>query len=222
MGASRPAVVFDCDGVLLESEPVWTRIETDLFARYGRTYGIAEKTALIGTGLGHSGKLFEEMLDQHGRAAELLAELIEMAAVEFARGVRAMPGAVELVAELERAGRPIAVASNSYLRLVKLALNASDLAGTLDVMVTADDVDAPKPAPDLYAEACRRLGTRPSETVAIEDSPTGVESARAAGLTVIGVPSHPEIRLDQADVVAASLLEPEVREALALPVTSGS
>lgn len=222
MLSSRPAVVFDCDGVLLESEPLWTRIETELFSRYGRPYGIAEKTALIGTGLGHSGKLFEEMLDQPGRAAELLAELIDMAAVEFGRGVPTMPGAVELVGELKRAGRPVAVASNSYRRLVSVALEASELAGTFDTLVTADDVDAPKPAPDLYAEACRRLGTHPSETVAIEDSPTGVASAQAAGLTVIGVPSFAEIRLDHADVLAASLLEPAVREALGLPATSGS
>jgi HAD superfamily hydrolase (TIGR01509 family) len=215
-------VVFDCDGVLLESEPRWTTVETELFARYGRPYGQEEKLALIGTGLGQSGTKFETMLEQPGRAAELLEELIELAAEDFARGIEPMPGAVELVAEFRELGRPMAVASNSFHRLVDIALKGSVLAGAFDVVVAVDDVDNPKPAPDIYIEACRRLGVPPTEAVAVEDSPTGVASARAAGLYTIGIPSVDGIVLDQADLVAASLEDPDVRKALLLPATSGS
>lgn len=222
MPPDAPAVVFDLDGVLLESEPTWTSVETQLFARYGRPYGPKEKLALIGTGLGQTGKQFETMLDQPGRASKLLAELIELAAAEFGRGVEPMAGAVDLVEELRGLGRPIAVASNSFHRLVDVALKGSALHGAFDVVLAADDVASPKPAPDLFLEACRRLGVGPTEAVAIEDSPTGVASARAAGLFVIGIPSWEEVRLDEADLFADSLEAPEVREALGLGATSGS
>jgi len=215
-------VIFDCDGVLLETEPRWTLVETQLFAKYGRPYGHEEKLQLIGTGLGGTGKQFETMLDQPGRAAELLSELIELAAAEFARGVEPMKGALGMVEELRGLGRPMAIASNSFHRLVDLALKGSSLRDAFDVIVAADDVDEPKPAPDLFLEACRRLGARPEEAVAVEDSPTGVASARAAGLFVIGIPSIEGVRLEEADLVAPSLEAPEVREALGLPATSGS
>ena len=214
-------MVFDCDGVLLESEPRWTVVETELFRRYGRTYGPEHKKQLIGTGLGGTGTQFETMLDQPGRAKELLEELIELAAEDFGRGLNTMPGAVEVVRELRDAGRPIAVASNSFHRLVDLALAGSELKGAFDIVVAADDVEHPKPAPDLFLEACRQLGVEPADTVAIEDSPTGVASAKAAGMYVIGIPSIEGLNLSKADLVAPSLQDPEVRKALGL-VTSGS
>ena len=222
MRGDAPPVVFDCDGVLLESEPRWTVVETELFRRYGRTYGPQHKRQLIGTGLGGTGTQFETMLDQPGRAKELLEELIELAAEDFSRGIAAMPGAVDLVRELRDAGRPMAVASNSFHRLVDLALAGSELEGAFDIVVAADDVEHPKPAPDLFLEACKQLGVEPAAAVAIEDSPTGVASAQAAEMFVIGIPSVGGIRLDDADLVAASLQDAEVREALGLPPTSGS
>ena len=212
-------MVFDCDGVLLESEPRWTVVETELFRRYGRTYGPEHKQQLIGTGLGGTGTQFETMLDQPGRAQELLEELIELAAEDFARGLDTMPGAVEVVRELRDAGRPLAVASNSFHRLVDLALRGSELKGAFDIIVAADDVEHPKPAPDLFLEACKRLAVQPSEAVAVEDSPTGVASAKAAGMYVIGIPSIEGLDLSEADLVAPSLTTPSVREALVLSVS---
>jgi HAD superfamily hydrolase (TIGR01509 family) len=210
-------VIFDLDGVLLESEPRWTVVETELFRRYGRTYGHEHKLQLVGTGLGGTGTIFESMLDQPGRARELLDELIELAAEDFARGIDPMPGAVELVRELRAAGRAMAVASNSFHRLVDVALEGSPFRGVFDVVVAADDVEHAKPAPDLFLEACRRLGVEPSEAIAIEDSPTGVESARAAGLFVIGIPAVEGVDLSKADLVAPSLDDRAVRDALGVP-----
>lgn len=222
MAPSPPAVIFDLDGVLLESEPRWTVVETELFRRYGVTYGQEHKLQLVGTGLGGTGTQFEAMLDQPGRAAELLEELIELAADDFASGIDPMPGAVDLVRELAQLKRPMAVASNSFRRLVDVALKGSAFEDAFDVIVAADDVARPKPAPDIFLEACRRLDTRPDRAVAIEDSPTGVASAKAAGLPVIGIPAVEGVVLDEADVIAASLDAPKVRETLGLPATSGS
>jgi HAD superfamily hydrolase (TIGR01509 family) len=222
MPSPTPPVVFDLDGVLLESEPRWTLVETELFRRYGVRYGQEHKLQLVGTGLGGTGTQFEAMLDQPGRAAELLQELIELAAEDFAQAIDPMPGATDLVRELGELGRPMAVASNSFHRLVDVALEGSALKGAFDVVVAADDVAKPKPAPDLFLEACRRMDVSPEEAIAIEDSRPGVESAKAAGLYVIGIPAVEGVVLEEADLVASSLESPQVREALGLAVTSGS
>ena len=215
-------MVFDLDGVLLESEPRWTVVETELFRRYGVTYGQEHKLQLVGTGLGGTGTQFEAMLDQPGRAQELLEELIELAAEDFARAIDPMPGAVDLVKDLHAVGRPLAVASNSFHRLVDIALDGSVLKGQFDIVVAADDVERAKPAPDLFLDACARMGVDPNHAVAVEDSAPGVASAKAAGLFVIGIPAVEGVVLDEADLVASSLESLEVRNALGLRATSGS
>jgi HAD superfamily hydrolase (TIGR01509 family) len=215
----EPAVVFDLDGVLLESEIAWSRAETTLFARYGHPYGEEEKRLLIGGSLADTGRKMELIFGSGRSAAQLVDELVELAEVEFARGVEPMPGAVDLVTEL-RGRRPIAVASNSFRRLVDLALAGSGLDGAFDAVVTGDEVPEPKPAPDIYLEAARRLGSPPEGTVAIEDSPTGAAAARAAGMYVIGIPYLRDLVLD-VDLVGRSLEDPEVRAALGLEALPG-
>jgi HAD superfamily hydrolase (TIGR01509 family) len=211
-----PPVVFDCDGVLLDSEAAWTRAETRLFARYGKRYGIEEKRLLIGGSLEETAGAVERLLDRPGNSDDLRHELLELAAEEFAGPVEPMPGALRLVGELHDLGRPMAVASNSERRLVDLALKGSGLADAFDAVVAGDEVPNPKPAPDLYLEACRRLGTSPQEAVAVEDSPRGAAAARAAGLYVIGIPYLPDLPVE-ADLVGTSLEDPAVRAGLGLP-----
>jgi HAD superfamily hydrolase (TIGR01509 family) len=212
----EPAVVFDCDGVLLDSEAAWTRAETRLFARYGKTYGVEEKRLLIGGSLEETAGALEEILDRPGESADLQHELLELAAEEFADPVKPMPGALQLVGELRDLGRPMAVASNSERLLVDLALTGAGLSDTFGAVIAGDEVSSPKPAPDLYLEACRRLGTAPEGAVAVEDSPRGAAAARAAGMFVIGIPYMPELEL-RADLVATSLEDPAVRSVLGLP-----
>src|ERR687891_732772 len=210
-----PAVVFDLDGVLLDSETAWTRAETRLFERYGRTYGADEKRLLIGGSLGETAEELERLLARPGTSEGLLEELLALAAEEFAGPVEPMPGALDLVGELRRTGHPMAVASNSQRRLVDLALDGSGLDQAFDAVVAGDEVAHPKPAPDLYLEACRRLGTAPDSALAIEDSPRGATAARTAGLFVIGIPYLPGLELD-ADLLAGSLEDAGVRAVLGL------
>ena len=127
-----------------------------------------------------------------------------------------MPGAVELVGELHERGVRTGVVSNSPLPFIIRALELGGLDG-FEAVVSGHDVPAPKPAPDAYLAACDQLGIAPTpDVIVFEDSPTGVAAARAAGLTVIGVPSLAGVELDEAHEVYASLAEPGVRERLGL------
>src|SRR6185295_16685842 len=201
------AVVFDNDGLLLDTESVWTRAEQDLFERRGIEFTPEHKRELVGTSAEIAGGILERRLGEPGRAAALIDELNELVVAELEHGVEAMVGARELLHSLKLRGTPLGLVSNSPLRFVQRSLEIVGFTDRFDVVVTAHEVAAPKPAPDPYLEACRRLGVEAGPTVvALEDSPTGVAAARAAGLTVIGIPSLDGIELDEAHHLADSLL----------------
>lgn len=211
------AVVFDNDGLLLDTESVWTRAEYDLFERRGLDFTPAYKRELVGTSAEIAGGILERRLGEPGRAAALIEELNELVVAELEHGVEAMVGARELLHALKQRGTPIGLVSNSPLVFVRRSLEIVGFHDRFDVVLSAHEVAAPKPAPDPYLEACRRLGVEPGpDVVALEDSPTGVAAARAAGLTVIGIPSLEGIALDEAHHIAESLLDDVVSRRLAL------
>jgi HAD superfamily hydrolase (TIGR01509 family) len=211
------AVVFDNDGLLLDTESVWTRAERDLFERHGREFTAANKRELVGTSAEIVGGVLERRLGKPGAAAELVEELNELVVAELEHGVEAMVGARDLLQALRRRGTPIGLVSNSPLAFVRRSLEIVGFHDRFDVVLSAHEVAAPKPAPDAYLEACRRLRVEPGpDVVALEDSPTGVAAARAAGLTVIGVPSVEGIVLEEAHHIAESLLDAVVARHLVL------
>jgi HAD superfamily hydrolase (TIGR01509 family) len=211
------AVVFDNDGLLLDTESVWTRAEEDLFERRGLEFTRADKRELVGSSAKIAGEVLERRLGEPGRAAELIEELNALVVAELEHGVEAMVGARELLGDLKRRGTPIGLVSNSPLSFVRRSLELVGFEAHFDVVLSAHEVDAPKPAPDPYLEACRRLGVEPGPSVvALEDSPTGVAAARAAGLTVIGVPSVEGVALEEAHHLAESLRDTIVARELAL------
>jgi HAD superfamily hydrolase (TIGR01509 family) len=202
------AVVFDNDGLLLDTESVWTRAEQDLFERRGIEFTAEHKRELVGTSAAIAGGILEQRLAEPGRAPALIDELNELVVAELEHGVEAMVGARELLHDLKRRGTPIGLVSNSPPAFVQRSLEIVGFADRFDAVISAHEVAAPKPAPEPYLEACRRLGVEPGPSViALEDSPTGVASARAAGLTVIGVPSLDGIELAEAHLIAESLLD---------------
>jgi HAD superfamily hydrolase (TIGR01509 family) len=214
---SPTAVVFDNDGLLLDTESVWTRAEQDLFERRGLDFTPAHKRELVGTSAEIAAGILERRLGAPGRAAELIEELNELVVAELEHGVEAMVGAREVLHTLKGRGTPIGLVSNSPLEFVERSLQIVGFDDSFDVVLSAHEVAAPKPSPDPYLEACRRLGVVPGpDVVALEDSPTGVAAARAAGLTVIGVPSLEGIVLEEAHHIAESLLDDVVGRRLAL------
>ena len=211
------AVVFDNDGLLLDTESVWTRAEEDLFELRGTEFTPADKLELVGTSAAIAAGILERRLGEPGRGGELIEELNELVVAELEHGVEAMLGARELLGRLREQGVPLGLVSNSPLRFVRRSIELAGFEDFFDVVLSAHEVAAPKPAPDPYLEACNRLGAEPSpEVVALEDSPTGVAAARAAGLTVIGIPSVDGVLLDEAHHLADSLLDDVVAQRLAL------
>lgn len=212
MPPQRPdAVLFDNDGLLLDTESVWTRAEQDMFDAYGYEFTAEHKVQLIGKSGAIASKLLEGWLEQEGRGVELMAELDQTVVAELERGVEAMVGARDLLERLQAQGTPIGLVSNSPLPFVERSLAIVGFEAIFDAIVSGHEVAEPKPAPDPYLEACRRIGVEPGPSViALEDSPTGVAAARAAGLTVIGVPSVDGIELEEAHHIAASLLDETV------------
>jgi HAD superfamily hydrolase (TIGR01509 family) len=200
------AVVFDCDGLLVDTETCWTRAETAIFAEHGHGFGVEQKKLLIGGTLDAAGTAMAAYFGTPGGGPALARRLHDLVAIELAAGADALAGARDLVVSL-RGRVPIAVASNSPRHFVDAALTSAGLADLFDHVYAADDVAHPKPAPDLYLAACAGLGADPARCVAFEDSRTGVGSARAAGMYVIGVPSLPDTILD-VDAVFTSLTDP--------------
>jgi HAD superfamily hydrolase (TIGR01509 family) len=208
------AALFDNDGLVLDTEILWTRAEEALFTRHGLTFTIEHKRELLGSSGATQADILAALLHQPDRGAQLRAELYELVMEETHRGAEPMPGARELLARARDAGLPLGLASNSPRAFVEAVIAAGGLGDAFDVVLCADDVEHPKPAPDLYLALAQRLGTTADRCVALEDSPTGVAAARAAGAFTIGVPSLHGVVLDDADLVCPNLADPRIDAAL--------
>jgi HAD superfamily hydrolase (TIGR01509 family) len=200
------AVVFDLDGVLVDSEAIWAAAEEATVKRLGGDYTPELRAALHGRGARDGGWIVAELMRRDDGDA-IGQEVLDHALAALEREARPVDGAAELVETL-RGRIPIGVASNSSRELVETALRGAGL-GEFDTIVAAEDVAAAKPAPDAYLEACRRLGVAPGQAAAVEDSPAGAVAAKAAGMLVIGLDATGTVQLDAADVVVRSLRELE-------------
>lgn len=200
------AVVFDMDGLLVHTERQWLQAKSILFERYGQQLMAADRAAVFGTSELRSVTYFASRFGLPAeRIEDLRLEYRDIIVGLIEDGVEVTPGATELVERLSET-LPIGLASNTRRSLVDRVLEQTPFGQRFGAISTGDEVE-PKPAPDIYALACRRLGVDPLDAVALEDSPTGVTAARAAGLTCIGVPSDPSEQLAEADFVIASLTD---------------
>lgn len=217
---TRAAVVFDADGVLVDTEPAWKAARRALFHEHGREFGDAEDRQTLGTGVSGTSGILSELLGDSDRQAELGEKLLALLFAHVSEDPpRPLPGASELLDELH-GERPVAVASNSPRGLLERSLGLARLDRFLDAMVGVDEVANAKPAPDLYLAAVARLGCEPARSIAIEDSPAGVTAARTAGLYVIGVQSHAAV-IPGGDEMVNDLTDPRLRTRLGLSASPG-
>ncbi|HEY5390053.1 MAG TPA: HAD family phosphatase [Solirubrobacteraceae bacterium] len=209
------AVVFDNDGLLLDTEGAWTRAEEALFTAHGHEFTPFHKRELLGSSPQAAAVKLEALLHAPGQGIELMHELGALAYEQMKVDVEPRPGAVALIEWLGENGIPFAVASNSTLRMVERGLDTAGVdAALFTAILTADAVTEPKPAPEIYLTACKALGSEPARTLVLEDSPTGIAAGVAAGCYTVAVPSTDGVDLSAAAQIVASLAAPELRRLL--------
>ncbi|WFE56183.1 HAD family phosphatase [Micromonospora sp. WMMD712] len=192
-------MLFDMDGTLVDSEKLWDVALRELAAEYGATLSDAGRKALIGTSMADAMRILHDDLGQPHRDPQASAAWIDARILElFRTGLRWRPGALALLRAVRAAGIPTALVTSSGRPLVEVALDTLGR-DSFDAVVCGDEVDAAKPHPEPYLTAARLLGVPIDRCVAIEDSPTGVASALAAGAAVLAVPA--EVPIAPADGV---------------------
>ena len=201
------AIVFDLDGVLVDSETVWDEVRRAVVAGRGGTWTDTATTAMQGMSTPEwSAHL--RTLGAAGDAGELAELVVGAMAERYREHVPLLPGAVGAVTALA-ARWPLAVASSSPRRLIPVVLDAAGVAGLFRVTVSSEEVARGKPAPDVYLAAAAALGVDPARCVAVEDSANGLRSAAAAGMTVVAVPNaHFPPPADALALAAASVPTP--------------
>ena len=178
------AVLWDLDGTIVDTEPLWIAAEHELAAEHGATWTHEDAMALVGSALLDSGAYIRTRLGLDMSAAEVVDYLVERIVVGLETQIPWRPGAADLVRELADLGTPQALVTMSYRSIA--APVAAHL--PLDVVVAGDEVTRGKPHPDPYLRAAELLGVDAADCLAIEDSATGAASANAAGCTVVAVP----------------------------------
>ena len=202
------AVVFDLDGLLLDTEQVWDQVREELVRERGGRWHDRAQADMMGMSSTEWSRYLHEELGLPEPPEELNRLVVERMEERYRRQLPLVDGAVEAVRRL--ADRwPLGLASSSNRPLIDLALELMGIAELFRATVSSEEVDRGKPAPDVYLEAARRLEVRPKNAVAVEDSASGIRSAKAAGMAVIAVPNPhfppPEEVLELADVRLESL-----------------
>jgi HAD superfamily hydrolase (TIGR01509 family) len=183
------SVIFDLDGVIVDSEIWWDEVRRDFARDHGRVWTLEDRHAVMGANSRQWSATMRERLGLDLDAAEIERAVVDGVVDRYRReGPPAIPGAVDAVRRI--AGRwPSALASSSHRRVIDAALAATGLGAVFRAIVSSDEVAHGKPEPDVFLEAARRLGADPASTLVVEDSLNGVRAAQAAGMTTVLVPN---------------------------------
>jgi HAD superfamily hydrolase (TIGR01509 family) len=209
------AVVFDLDGVLLASEEVWDEVRERFVRGRGGRYDAEVQRAMMGMSSSEWSRYLHDEAGVPDEPDAINREVVRLMLDAYRERLPLIEGAVEAVRRLAERW-PLGVASSSNRELIDAVLRESGLAPYFRATVSSEEVPRGKPAPDVYLEAARRLGVSASACAAVEDSHSGIRSAKAAGMRVIAIPNptYPpgDEALAEADVVLSSLAEltPEV------------
>ena len=181
------AVLWDLDGTIVDTEPYWFEAEYAVVAAHGDSWSDEHARAVVGFDLLDSGRYMIEHGGVRLTPHEIVEMMLDSVVSNIKRSVPWRPGARELLADVRESDIPTALVTMSWRRFANEVMEALP-AGAFDVSVVGDDVERGKPHPDPYLLAAERLGVDITRCIAIEDSPTGVASALAAGATVLAVP----------------------------------
>jgi HAD superfamily hydrolase (TIGR01509 family) len=204
------AVIFDLDGLLIDSEPYWDLARQQMATEYGRTWTEADQRSVMGVSTATWASYMIERLELDLSRPAVIERIVGKMLALYREHIPYLPGAVQAV-HLAAKNYPTALASGSERSLIEVVVQDMAMRNKFRVVVCTDDLSHGKPAPDVYLEAARRLGISPDLCVCVEDSPNGILAGKAAGMKVIAVPDtrfNPDIVVDrQTNVVLGSLEE---------------
>jgi HAD superfamily hydrolase (TIGR01509 family) len=204
------AVFFDMDGLLIDSEGLWFEVETEVMAWLGGTWGPQHQEKLVGGSLSRAAAYMLSLTGPVAPPQEVERRMLEAMVARLSESAPLMPGAKELLTAVRGAGLATALVSSSHRRLIEAALDGVGREH-FDVTVAGDEVTRLKPEPEPYLTAAARLGVPPERCVALEDSPTGVAAAEAAGCVTVAVPSVVPVPPAPGRIVVGSLHEVDLR-----------
>jgi HAD superfamily hydrolase (TIGR01509 family) len=207
-GGTLEAVLFDMDGVIIDSEPLWSEAERQLLARRRLRYSTGLKEVLMGRDSRESAGLLIEHYNLSESADDIVEERNQLIAGLFREFLEPMPQALALLRSVRDAGIRTALASSSPMHLIELVMDMLGIANLFDLILSGEQVARGKPAPDIYLRAAAELGLGPASCLVLEDAPSGVAAAKAAGMRCLAIStSGGESVLAAADRVVGSLAE---------------
>lgn len=213
------AVIFDLDGVIVDSEQLWDEVREQYTVEHGGRYSERAARDMMGMSSIEWSTYMSEELALPGTPEEINAAVVQRMLARYGETPPLIPGAVEAVRQIAERW-PVAIASSSNPELIEVVLRVGGLADVVRAAVSSEEVAHGKPSPDVYLEAARRIDIDPVSCAAVEDSHNGLRSAKAAGMRVVAVP-NPHFPPDDeavalADVVLHSIAEltPELLESL--------
>jgi HAD superfamily hydrolase (TIGR01509 family) len=184
------AVVFDMDGVLVDTEHLWDEVREELTTEWGGRYTPEAQEAMMGMSSLEWSRYLHETVGLREPPETINAEVVRRMLARYEIELPVVPGAVEAVRRLDGEGFKLAVASSSNRELIETVLRRIEVAALFEATVSSVEVRRGKPWPDVYLEAARRLNVPTSRCAAVEDSASGIRAARAAGMRVLAYPNR--------------------------------
>jgi len=184
------ALVFDMDGLLIDSESLATQAMDTFLGRYGLERRFEVHRQLLGRRLPDAIAIVRDAYNMQIPLQNLIDEYGELRVAALRGSVKPMPGALEIIAFGRLAGLKLALATSGMRSHATISMSETGLTGLFDAEVTGDEVAHGKPAPDLFLAAAERIGVDPERCIVFEDAPNGVTAGKAAGMTVIAVPNE--------------------------------
>jgi len=204
------AIIFDLDGLLIDSEGSWNAIRNQIFSEYGKPWTNADQKAVMGVNTQEWANYMLRRLGSDLDSQQLAQMVVDRLSALYQKEIPFLPGAKEAI---RIAGKqyPLGLASGSHHSLLNIVTSHPDLTGKFQAVVSADDVQSGKPSPDIYIETARKMGVSPENCLCLEDSGNGIRAGKAAGMKVIAIPdvryAPPKGVLQMADLVLKSLGE---------------
>ena len=214
MGKNREleAVLFDMDGVIVDSEPLWTEAEIQFLARRSLSYAPQLKSVLMGRDSREAAGILIKHYHLRESLDDVIEERNELVVELFREFLQPIPYALDLVKSVRNSGVKTSLASSSPKGLIELVLDKFSVAGLFDLVLSGDQVVRGKPAPDIYIAAAEKLGVKPEYCLVIEDAPHGVAAAKDAGMCCLAISTSASVfELAKADKVVSGFEEVDLQ-----------